>query len=79
MTTEQCEATVNGILNSLGQPTLSIPASGTDDERLLNLFEAYAEVLRTAVPAYRSITDRTMIPDAVVHMLTVEMRSRKLI
>lgn len=79
MTTDQCTVTVNGILASFGQPALPVSVSGTEDERLRNLFDAYIEALLTQVPMYRALPDRTIIPDAVVQMLVTEMRLRKML
>lgn len=79
MTTDQCFATVNGILTSLGQPAIPIPVSGTEDERLQKLFDSYVEALLKQSPMYRELPNRTLIPDAVVQMLVAEMRSRKML
>ena len=79
MTAEQCYTTVNGILTSLGQPTIPVPVSGSEDERLRKLFDAYVEALLKQVPMYRNFSNRTSIPDAMVQMLVSELRSRKMI
>lgn len=79
MTTDQCYDTVNGILASVGQPTIPVPDSGSDDERLQKLFDAYVDALLKQIPMYLKISDRTIIPDAIVQMLVSELRSRKMI